>query len=70
MVTDVIDDTSDQPAIVVEDCAITIEMKVILEKNKKIMRTLSLSNEPLSLVVNGAPSEPICMSPFFSIFTK
>ena len=31
MVSDVTDDTSDQPAIVAENCTVTPEMKIILE---------------------------------------
>ena len=70
MVTDVTDDTSDQPAIVAADCTVTPEMKIILDKLKTEMRTLSLTNEDTSLIFNIAPGEPICMSPFFSVFTK
>ena len=70
MVTDVTDDTSDQPTTVAADCPVTPEMKVILDKLKTEMRTPSLTNEDLSLIVNGAPGEPIYKSPFFSVFTK
>ena len=70
MVTDVTDDTSNQPAIVAADCRVTPEMKVVLDKLKKEMRTPSLTNEDLSLIVNGSPGEPIYKSPFFSVFTK
>ena len=70
MVADVTDDTSDQPAIVSADCTVTPEMKIILDKLKTEMRTTSLTNEDLSLIFNREPDKPICMSPFFSVFTK
>ena len=70
MVTDVTDDTSDQPAIVAVDCTVTPEMKVVLDRLKTVMRTTSLTNEDLSLILNGAPDDPIYKSPFFSVFTK
>ena len=70
MVTDVTDDTSNQPAIVAADCTVTPEMKIILDKLKTEMRTPSLTNEDLSLIVNRAPGDPICMSPLFSVFTE
>ena len=70
MVTEVTNDTSYTPAIVAADFTVTPEMKIILDKLKTEMRTPSLTNEDLSLIVNRAPGNPICMSPFFSIFTK
>ena len=47
MVTDVTDDTSNQPAIVVADCTVTPEMKIILDKMKTEIRTPGLTNEEL-----------------------
>ena len=70
MVTGVTDDTSDQTTIVAADCTVTPETKIILDKLKTKMRKPSLTNEDLSLIVNRDPGDPICMSPFFSIFTK
>ena len=70
MVTDVTDDTSDQPAIVAADWTVTPEMKIILDKLKTEKRTPSLTNEDLSLIVNRTPGKPLRMSPFFSVFTK
>ena len=65
MVTDVTNDTSDQPAIVAVDFTVTPEMKIILDRLKTEMITPSLTNEDLSLIFTRAPYEPICMSPFF-----
>ena len=69
-VTDITDEASDQTAIIAADCEVTPAMKVVLDKLKIVMRTPSLSNDDLSLIVNGAPDEPMCMSPFFSTFSK
>ena len=65
MVTDVTNDTSDQPAIVAVDFTVTPEMKIILDRLKTEMITPSLTNEDLSLIFTREPYEPICMSPFF-----
>ena len=70
MFTDVTDDTSYQPDIVVAYFTVTREMRVILDKLKKITRAPSLSNEDLSITVNGSSGELIYTSPFFSTFTK
>ena len=66
MVTDVLDNNSNLPDTVV-DCEVTLDTKAILEKLKIVMRILSLSNNDISLIVNGLSSEPIYESPFFSI---
>ena len=70
MVTDITNNTSDQYVIVATDCTVIQEMKIVLDKLKTIMRTPSLTNDGLSLIVNGAPNKPICMSPFYLRFTK
>lgn len=69
MVIDVADNNSDEPDTVV-DCEATAEMKDILDKLKILMRKPSLSNDDVSVMVNGLSKEPICGSPFFSTFTK
>ena len=69
MVTDITNNTSDQYVIVATDCTVIQEMKIVLDKLKVIMRTLDQSNDDILLIVNGAPGDPICMSPF-STFTQ
>ena len=70
MVTDVTDGISNQTDIVVEDVYSNHRDEDDSGKNEKIMRTSSISNKELSIIVNGEPGEPIYMSPFFSTFFK
>ena len=48
---------------------VTPAMKVVLNRLKDAMKTVSLTNDDLSLIVNGKPNDRL-NSPFFSTFTK
>ena len=63
MVTDITNGTSDQCAIVAADCTVILEMKIILDKLKTIMRASSPTNNDMSLMINGASDEHVCMYP-------
>lgn len=51
-----------------DNTVVTPAMKVVLERLKKAIHTVSLTNDDLSLIINNKPNDRLC-SPF-STFTK
>jgi len=72
MITDLTQDEcdNDEAILVLEDCVVTPDVQVVLDKLTKVMRSPSLLNDDLPQIVNGMKNEPIEMSPFLSTFTK
>ena len=72
MITNLTQDdcNSDGYIFLLEDCAITPYMQVLLDKLMNAMISPRLPNADLPQFANGMKNEPITLSPFFSTFKE
>ena len=61
---------SNKDIVVLEDCKVTPDMQVVLDKLMKAMRSPSLLNDDLPQNSNGMKNEPITISTLFSTLQR